>query len=319
MPAAAPPPVVMLAVKPAIEAEWRAALDAAATASGVEIDLRLPGEARPEDVRYLVYGASGPVQDLSVFTRLAAILNIWAGVEKVLANPTLPASTPLVRMVEPGLTEGMTDYVVTHVMRYHMDLDRRLASPADSWMDWFPPLSRNRPVGVLGLGVLGADSARMLAALRFDVAGWSRRPKTIAGVRCLHGGDGLAALLRRSEILVGLLPHTPETESLLDAERLALLPTGARLVNAGRGELIDDAALLAALDTGRVGHATLDVFREEPLPADHPFRSHPRVTVTPHVASATRPETAAESILAQIARGEAGKPFEHVVDRTLGY
>lgn len=316
MPADAP--VVMLAVKPAIEAAWRAALLAAADQAGRPIDLRLPGEAAPERVRYLVYGASGPVKDLAPFTGLAAILNIWAGVEQVLANPTLP-DVPLVRMVEPGLTEGMTDYVVAHVLRYHMDLDRRLAAPEEVWMDWFPPLARHRRVGVLGLGVLGADAARALAALRFDVAGWSRSPKTIAGVACLHGAEGLEALLRRSEIVVGLLPRTPETENLLDAERLALLPTGARIVNAGRGDLIDDAALLAALDAGTVAHATLDVFRQEPLPADHPYRRHPAVTVTPHVASATRPETAAHAILAQIARGEAGKPFEYVVDRMRGY
>ncbi len=319
MPDAAAPPVVMLAVKPAIEPAWRAALAAARARAGLAFDLRLPGEAPAETVDYLVYGASGPVQDFAPFTRLKAILNIWAGVEQVLANPTLPADVPLARMVEPGLTEGMTDYVVAHVMRYHMDLDRRLAAPEDSWMDWFPPLSRNRRVGVLGLGVLGRDAAMALAGLRFDVAGWSRTPKDAPGVRCLHGEAGLAELLGRSEIVVGLLPRTPETENLLDAERLALLPAGARIVNAGRGELIDDAALLAALDAGRVAHATLDVFREEPLPADHPYRRHPRVTVTPHVASATRPETAAEAIVAQIARGEARKPYEHVVDRAAGY
>jgi glyoxylate/hydroxypyruvate reductase A len=309
----------MLAVKPAIESEWRAALLAAAAAAGRAIDLRLPGEAAPGDARYLVFGASGPVRDLTPFTGLRAILNIWAGVEQALANPTLPADVPLCRMVEPGLTEGMTDYVVTHVMRYHMDLDRRLGAPEGGWMDWFPPLSRWRRVGVLGLGALGADAARALSALRFDVAGWSRTPKALPGLTCLHGPEGLAALLARSEILVGLLPRTPETENLLDAGRLAQLPRGARLINAGRGELIDDAALLAALDAGRIAHATLDVFREEPLPADHPFRRHPKVTVTPHVASATRPETAAQAVIDQITRGESGKPFLNIVDRRLGY
>ena len=313
------PPRVMLAVKPAIQEEWCAALAAASNRKGVPIDLRLPGDAEPAAVRYLVYGAAGRLDDLTPFTGLKLVQCIWAGVEKVLANPTLPDFAPLARMVEPGLTEGMTDYVVTHVMRLHMDLDRRLAGPEDRWMDWFPPLSRSRRVGVLGLGELGRDAARALAALRFDVAGWSRSPKSVEGVRCLHGDHGLDALLRRSDILVGLLPSTPETENLLDAAALAKLPRGAMIVNAGRGELIDDAALLAALDAGHVAQATLDVFREEPLPADHPYRAHPRVTVTPHVASATRPETAAETVIAQIARMEAGEAPLHVVDRTRGY
>jgi glyoxylate/hydroxypyruvate reductase A len=309
----------MLAVKLAIEEEWRAALATAAARAGLAIDLRLPGEAEPAEVRHLVYGASGPVQDLRAFDGLAAILNIWAGVEQVLANPTLPSDVPLCRMVDYGLTEGMTDYVVAHVMRYHMDLDRRLAEGGEGWRNWTPPLSRHRRVGVLGLGELGGDAARMLAALRFDVAGWSRSPKRIGGVACHHGAQGLETVLRRSEILVCLLPSTPATENLLNARTLALLPPGARIVNAGRGELIDDAALLASLDDGALGHATLDVFRIEPLPDGHPFLDHPRVTITPHVASATRPESAAEAVIAQIARIEAGLAPEHIVDRRSGY
>ena len=313
------PPVVMLAVKPSKEAEWAEALRAAAGRAGLAIDLRLPDDAPPETARYLVYGASGRLQDLTPFTGLTLIQCIWAGVEKVLANPTLPRDVPLCRMVEPGLTEGMTDYVVAHVMRLHMDLDRRLAGPEAAWMDWFPPLSRDRRVGVLGLGALGRDAAQALAALRFDVAGWSRSRKDLPGVACFHGAEGLRALLARSEIVVGLLPATPDTENLLDAGALAALPRGARIVNAGRGELIDDAALLAALDEGHVAQATLDVFREEPLPFDHPYRRHPRVTVTPHVASVTRPETAAPEVIAQIARAESGQPLRHVVDRARGY
>jgi glyoxylate/hydroxypyruvate reductase A len=317
MPNAAP--VAMLALRPEIMDAWRAALKAAIAREGLAIDLRDAGDAPPESVRYLIFGASGPVRDFRPFTGLRAILNIWAGVEQVLANPTLPETVPLARMVEPGLTEGMTDYVVAHVMRYHMHLDERLAGPESKWMDWFPPLARWRRVGVLGLGALGRDAAEALARLRFDVAGWSRGPKDIPGVTCLHGADGLEALLARSEILVVLLPRTAETENLLDSRRLALLPHGARLINAARGEIVDDSALIAALDSGGLAHATLDVFREEPLPQEHPFRAHPRVTVTPHVASATRPETAAAEIVAQIARAEAGKPIRHVVDRARGY
>ena len=312
------PPVVLLAVKPEIQAAWRDALLAAADRAGVAIDLRV-GAADASAVRYLVYAASGPLQNLAPFRGARLIQCIWAGVEAVLANPTLPEEVPFARMVEPGLTEGMTDYVVAHVMRLHMDLDRRLAGPEDRWMDWFPPLARHRRVGVLGLGELGSDAARALAALRFDVAGWSRSPKTLDGLTCLHGVEGLDALLARSEILVGLLPSTPATRNLLDADALAKLPRGARIVNAGRGDLIDDDALLAALDAGHVAQATLDVFREEPLPAGHRYRRHPRVTVTPHVASATRTETAAETVIAQIARTERGEAPLHIVDRSRGY
>jgi glyoxylate/hydroxypyruvate reductase A len=311
-------PVVMLAVKPAIEAEWREALAAASASDGPEIDLRLPGEAAPKAVDVLVYAFNGAVQDFRPFTGLKAILNIWAGVEKVLAIPTLPADVPLCRMVEPGLTWGMTDYVVGHVMRHHIGIDAALKGPG-VWFDSYPPLARDRRVGVLGLGELGGDAARALAGLRFDVAGWSRTPKDIPGVLCLHGREGFETILARSEILVCLLPRTPATESLLDADAFARMPCGAVIVNAGRGELIDDAALLAALDTGQVGHATLDVFREEPLPAGHPFLGHPQVTVTPHIASATRPETAAPAILAQIGRALRGEPLLHVVDRSRGY
>jgi glyoxylate/hydroxypyruvate reductase len=161
--------------------------------------------------------------------------------------------------------------------------------------------------------------AATLVGLGFDLQGWSRGAKELPGIVAHTGEAGLEAVLANAEILVALLPATPETENLLDAGRLALLPPGARLINAGRGSLIDDAALLAALDEGRLDHATLDVFREEPLPPRHPFWAHPRVTVTPHVASETRPETAAEAIARNIARGERGLPFLNVVDRAAGY
>jgi glyoxylate/hydroxypyruvate reductase A len=159
----------------------------------------------------------------------------------------------------------------------------------------------------------------MLAALNFDVAGWSRTPRRIAGVETFAGPDGLRAALTGAEIAVLLLPLTPETENLMTAERLAWLAPGAVLVNPGRGALIDDAALIAALDAGRLSHATLDVFRIEPLPADHPFWAHPKVTVTPHVASETRPRTASRTIAENVRRGEAGEPFLHVVDRSRAY
>jgi glyoxylate/hydroxypyruvate reductase A len=159
----------------------------------------------------------------------------------------------------------------------------------------------------------------MLAALKFDVAGWSRTEHLIEGVRTFSGEAGLRAALTGAEIVVLLLPLTPATENLMSAEKIAWLARGAVLVNPGRGALIDDAAVLAALDDGQLSHATLDVFRTEPLPPDHPFWAHPKVTVTPHVASETRPRTASMTIAENVRRGEAGEPFLYVVNRTRAY
>lgn len=314
------PPVVLYAGKPSQRHAYHTHLTRAAEAAGVEITLHMrPEDVDPAEVDYLVFAANGTVKDFAPYTRIKAILNLWAGVEAVLRlNP--PADVPLVRMVEDGLTLGMIDYVVGHVMRHHIDIDRFIgAEPIAEWEVTFPPLARDRGVTVLGLGALGAACAERLALNGFDVTGWSRTQKDVPGVTCLSGPDGLDAAVSRAEILVLLLPHTPDTERLLDARLIGMLPRDACLVNAGRGPLIDHEALLAALDAGHVRHATMDVFDVEPLPADHRYWRHPRVTVTPHIASVTRPETASEALIRQIARGERGEPFEHVVDRERGY
>jgi glyoxylate/hydroxypyruvate reductase A len=172
---------------------------------------------------------------------------------------------------------------------------------------------------MLGMGALGAACARALKALNFPVTGWSRAPKDIPGIPCLSGEDGLRQALSTAQIVVTLMPKTPETENTLNSERLSWLPRGAVILNPGRGALIDDAALLAALDKGHVGHATLDVFRVEPLPADHPYWTHPRVTITPHVAADTRASSASRVVAENIRRGEAGEPFLNLVDRGRGY
>ena len=307
----------LLAVPPADLPRWRPALEAAAREEGVDLRLLTDPAEAPEAVEAVIYNPEGPVRDFTPFPRLRAVLSMWAGVETIVGDPTI--KVPLTRMVEPGLTEGMTDWVAAHVLRLHTGLDRHLNLARDAWPQWHPPLSRHRRVGVLGLGELGADAAAMLARLRFDVAGWSRTPKSVEGVACHAGPEGLDAVLARSEILVLLLPATPETDGLMTAERLARMPEGAALLNPGRGTLIDDAALIEALDRGRLSHAVLDVFREEPLPPDHPFRAHPKITVTPHIASVTRPETAAPALAAQLGRLARGEALRHVVDRTRGY
>jgi glyoxylate/hydroxypyruvate reductase A len=293
------------------EAPLRRALDSKGVAATLATDLP------PAEVDYIVYAPDSPVQDFTPFTRARAVLNLWAGVENIVTNPTL--HLPLARMVDHGLTQGMVEWVTGHVLRHHLGMDTHILHQDGVWRPDAPPLAPDRRVSVLGLGALGAACARMLSHLGFPTTGWSRSPKDIAGLRCLSGKDGLRTVLTQADILVLLLPLTPDTENLADAARLALLPPGAVILNPGRGPLIDDDALLAALDAGTIGHATLDVFREEPLPPTHPFWAHPRVTVTPHIASETRPETAAEVIAENIRRGETGEPFLHLVDRDAGY
>lgn len=308
----------LLFAAPAHWEEYRDPLPAALTAAGIEAEILTLAEAPdPAQVDYIIYAPSSPLQDFSPFTRARAVLSLWAGVERIVGNATL--TQPLCRMVDPGLTEGMVEWVVGHTLRHHLGMDRHIVNPGHVWDPTCPPLARDRRVAVLGLGALGLACARALQALNFAVSGWSRTEKDIPGLPTTHGPEGLRDTLAAAEIVVLLLPKTPETENTLDAAALALMPKGAVILNPGRGALIDDAALLAALDAGRIGHATLDVFRVEPLPPDHPYWAHPRVTVTPHIAADTRPVSAARVLAENIRRGEAGEPFLNLVDRARGY
>lgn len=296
---------------------WRPHLLAAFGEAGLDVALTDdPSGAWTFD--YVVYAPGGPVDDFAPFSRIKAVLSLWAGVEGIAGS--VPPQIPICRMVDGGLARGMAEWVAAHVLRYHVGLDAHLLGQDGVWRNGIvPPLAPERTVGILGLGEIGRQVATTLALLGFEVLGWSRRQREVPGVATFSGEDGLGRVLGASEILVTLLPATPETENLLDAGRLARLPEGARLINPGRGSLVDDDALLDALDSGRLAHATLDVFRTEPLPPDHPFWSHPRVTVTPHVAAETRPETASLAVAENTRRGEAGLPFLHVVDRAAGY
>ncbi|MDV7144249.1 glyoxylate/hydroxypyruvate reductase A [Tropicimonas sp. TH_r6] len=270
-----------------------------------------------EEIDYIIYAPNSGLLDFTPYTRLKAVLSLWAGVEDIVDNETL--RVPLTRMVDNGLTEGMVEWVLGQVLRHHLGLDHMRAQQSGAWVPRVPPLARNRPVTVLGLGALGAACAQALAALNFPVTGWSRSPKTVEGVTCLSGPEGLEQALARASILVLLLPLTPGTDTLLNAAHLDQVPRGAVLINPGRGQLVDDEALLDALESGHIAHATLDVFRTEPLPPEHPFWAHPAVTVSPHVASETRAETASWVIIENIRRDVAGLPLNHVVDRQRGY
>jgi glyoxylate/hydroxypyruvate reductase len=308
--------LTILFAAPAHWGEYKDTLPAAVQAAG--LTARIVTEADdPTTVDYIIYAPSAPLQDFTPFTRAKAVLSLWAGVERIVGNPTL--SQPLCRMVDHGLTEGMVEWVVGHALRHHLGMDRHVVNPGHVWDAACPPLARERPVAMLGLGALGLAAARALQALNFPVTGWSRTPKNIPGMATEHGPDGLLRALTTAQIVVTLLPRTPDTENILNAGTLAALPEGAVILNPGRGALIDDDALLAALTAGRIGHATLDVFRVEPLPQDHPYWTHPRVTVTPHIAADTRPGTASTVLAGNIRRCEAGQPLLHLVDRARGY
>lgn len=290
------------------------------TLRAVGIDATVTREADAADVDYIVYAPNDTLTDFAPFTRTKAVLSLWAGVEKIVTNPSL--TQPLCRMVDDGLALGMRDYVVGHVMRAHLGADRYTRATAPHWDKHVPPLARDRKVAVLGLGELGATCAEALASLGFDVHGWSRRAKpadAFPTLSCHHGEDGLTEALAGADVVVTLLPDTCQTHSILNADRLSALSYGAAVINPGRGVLIDDEALIAAIKCGQVGSATLDVFRVEPLPDDHPFWSVPQITITPHIAAATRPDTASAVIAENIKRGETGQDFLHRVDRTAGY
>lgn len=306
---------ILFSARPALWPIYQPLLSTYLGELGIDFDLRT--EFPPEEVDYVVYAPNGGLSDFTPYTRLKAVLSLWAGVESIADNTTL--TVPLARMVDHGLTQGMTEWVVGHVLRYHLGMDSHIHGLKGEWRQDVPPLAGQRQVTILGLGALGEAAARALTELGFQVTGWSRSRKELLGIACLHGPDGLQQALSGAEILVLLLPSTAATENTLNAKTLAQLPRGARIINPGRGPLIDDDALLAALDSGQVGHATLDVFRVEPLPEDHPYWAHPNVTVTPHIASETRPVTAARVICENIRRGEQGEPFLHLVDREQGY
>lgn len=306
---------VLFSARHALWPIWEPHLARAFSEAGLEVDLARRHEA--DMVDYILFAPNRDLTDFTPFKNCKAVLSLWAGVETIVGNPTL--TQPLARMVDPGLREGMMEYVCGHVLRHHLGMDAHIRGLNGKWAATPPPLARERRVGVLGLGELGAASARALAALGFDVAGWSRSEKSLAPIHTLSGAEGLREILSRSEILVLLLPLTDETRHILDAPRLGHLRQGSVVINPGRGGLIDDAALLAAIETGQIDHATLDTFDQEPLPPDHPFWANPGITVTPHIASETRPSTASAAVAENIAAHEAGAPLRHLVDRDRGY
>ena len=281
------------------------------------LDYKLGRTITPCEVDYIIYAPSSSLQDFSPYTKLKAVLNLWAGVEGVTNNKTL--NVPLARMVDSGLTDGMVEWVTGHTLRHHLGIDKHIHGQDGIWRSYVPPLAKDRIITILGLGTLGTACGIALKRLGFNVRGWSRREKRVDGIKCFYGDDQVDSSLMDADIVVLLLPDTPLTQNILNQHTLNLLKRGAFVLNPGRGPLIDDDALLAALETGQIEHATLDVFRIEPLPQNHQYWSNNKVTVIPHKASETRPKTASQVIAMNIERAENGQELLYLVDRENGY
>ena len=281
------------------------------------------GNGDPADVHYAAVWKPAP-GELAAFPNLRVIFNLGAGVDALMADTSLP-KVPLVRVAVGDLTHRMTEYVVLHVLMHHrQELYLRASQREKRWAPKFQWPAGAISVGIMGLGTLGSDAAGVLGRLGFRVAGWSNSHKAIAGIECFHGKDGLDAFLRRTDILVCLLPLTPDTRHILNRDLFARLnrtgPIGAPvLINAGRGGLQNEADILACLDDGTLGGASLDVYAKEPLPPDSPFWTHPKVVLTPHNAADTDPDEISRYVARQIARYEAGGALENVVDPARGY
>ena len=281
------------------------------------LDYELGITITPSEVDYIIYAPTSSLQDFSPYTKLKAVLNLWAGVEGVTNNKTL--NVPLARMVDSGLTDGMVEWVTGHTLRHHLGIDKHIHGQDGIWRSYVPPLAKDRIITILGLGTLGTACGIALERLGFNVRGWSRREKRVDGILCFYGDDQIDSSLMDADIVVLLLPDTPLTQNILNQHTLNLLKRGAFVLNPGRGPLIDDDALLAALETGQIEHATLDVFRIEPLPKNHQYWSNNKVTVIPHKASETRPKTASQVIAMNIERAENGQELLYLVDRENGY
>lgn len=286
--------------------------------------VRLNEPFDPGSIRY-VASWKHPPGSLAGLPNLAAIFSLGAGVDHLIGDPELP-KVPILRVVDQDLTERMSEYVVMHCLMHLRRGWQYAAQQAQRiWHDEREqPAARDVRVGVMGLGILGSDAARKLALMGFDVAGWSRRPREIAGIRSFSGYEGLARFLGRTDILVCLLPLTPATRGILRRELFAKLARDGRLggpilINAGRGGLQVETDILAAMQDGTLKAATLDVFETEPLPATSPLWRQPGVIITPHNAAMSDPDAIASAVAAQIRRHEAGEPFRNVVDPAVGY
>jgi glyoxylate/hydroxypyruvate reductase len=296
--------------------EWRDALRALVPS----LDFRVyPDVQQAEDIEAALVWRH-PLGMVKQLPNLKLVINLGAGVNHIFDDPDLPPDLTVARLVDPGQTAQISAYVAQHVLAMHRQMpELRRAQNESRWNYIHPMPASECRVGLLGLGNLGRASAELLGRLGFSLFGWSRTQRELAGVSCHSGVDGLQQVLSQSDILVCLLPLTPSTTDLLDARAFARMPKGAAFINAGRGATVVEGDLLAALDSGHIRHAVLDVFRQEPLPAEHRFWQHPAVTVTPHNAAVAEARSSAPQVIDNLMRLRDGRPFINVVDRSAGY
>jgi len=284
-----------------------------------DLDFRVwPEAGKLEEIEYLI-AWQAPREFLAALPQLKVLFSSGAGVDHVDFS-AVPAHIPIARMVEPGIINGMIEYVSLAVLALHRDFFDYVAGKASrSWNALEVPPASSRTVGVMGMGVLGRAVLERLAAYGFRLRGWNRSLRPIQGVQSFAGAEQLQPFLAGCDVLVCLLPLTPATRGILNRELFAMLPANAALINVGRGSHLVDADLIEALDSGQLSRAILDVTDPEPLPAEHPFWTHPRVFLTPHVASMTQPESAAPILLENLRRHQRGEPLLNVIDRSRGY
>ncbi|MBT3535930.1 MAG: glyoxylate/hydroxypyruvate reductase A [Rhodospirillaceae bacterium] len=285
-----------------------------------ELEFRAhPDAGDPADVDYaLVYWP--PHGLIASLPNVKAVLSAAAGCDHILADPDLPPDLPIVRMVDDYLAAMMAEYAIYGVLHFHRDMHYyRQEQLASRWSRGWPLYTPDTAVGILGLGAIGGDCAAKLGALGFQVHGWSRGPKTMAGVSCHHGAEGLLEMAAQCRYLVCVLPLTDETRGIINGDLVSAMPRGGYVINIARGGHQVDEDLLAALDSGQLGGVFLDVFNEEPLPSIHPLWLHDKVWMTPHVAGELMPRSCAKSVAANIRRIEAGEPVPDLFDKTRGY
>jgi glyoxylate/hydroxypyruvate reductase A len=308
---------ILLSTKAHTMQDWKAAL----LAVDPSLEIRLfPDTGNPAEIEAAVVWTAHDMMELRRYPNLKLIVSMGAGVDHLLRAPGPPPGIPVARLKDVLLTSAMAEWVLLNVLRFHrQDPEYRALQQRKEWLELSAPSTSKRRIGILGIGELGSASARVLTALGFPVMGWSRSAKALHGVQTFHGADGLMAMAAKTDILICLLPLTPETRGVLNTKLLSALPRGAYVINGARGGHMVAEDMLAALDSGHIAGAALDVFEPEPLPPESPFWSHPKVFLTPHAASITIPSSVAPQVVENIHNMRNGRPLINLVDFSLGY
>ncbi len=267
----------------------------------------------------IIYSDDCEVFDFSEFPENSHIFSTYAGVEKTLLNKTI--KQPLVRLIDSEMTECMAEWCTAHVMRYHLDIDKFIKRRSKEWLviKTERPLAHQVSIGILGLGVLGQATAKKLGKLGFKIRGWSTSEKKLSGITSLSGEVGLNAILTSSDYIILLLPLTDKTKEIINCKSIKLLKNGVKLINAGRGGLIEEKSIMDGLDRGKISACTLDVFNQEPLPPSHPFWDHEKITITPHISAPTRLKSSVKSIVENIKRLQKGETPIGLVEKQRSY